>query len=243
MTSLQDPQSLFSRLILSVSSQGRCYRPYLSQWLSADTFPVCWYPKLLPQIPSRGEWPPPLICCLQPCCSCCDCPVLAIGSCCSPCWAVKPGRGIWINTRLMEARRWKELFLWEVLSSISHPGNWPLCKTWRIKMGVIYTERNEWGPTRALRSNIQKSLQMAIFLFPKYLQAGIWILLVMFKSCVCWVCKNTCGFWLDLFWVLKNLFYYFLPHTHMHLAHSEWFIFLINVYKHIIFTKHASRLQ
>lgn len=80
-------------------------------------------------------------------------------------------------------------------------------------------------------------------LFPKYLQAGIWMLLDMFKSCVHWVCKNTCGFWLDLFWFFLNLFYYFLPHTHMWLVHNEGFIFLINECKHIIFTKYALSVQ
>lgn len=55
--------------------------------------------------------------------------------------------------------------------------------------------------------------------------------------------KNTCGFCLDLVWAFKHLFYYFLSHTHMCFVHNKGFIFLINEYKHVIFTKHASSVQ
>lgn len=118
------------------------------------------------------------------------------------CWAVKHARAIWIDRRFMESRRRKELFLWQTMSSISLPGNWSLCKTLRTKKKK--RRKGKWNKQkisedqREVLGQTNKKAYKQQPVLPKCIQTGILMFLEMFKSCVLWVCKNTCGFWLVL---------------------------------------------
>lgn len=120
-------------------------------------------------------------------------------------WTMMHVRALWIDKRFMKARRWKDLFLYKVVSSISLPTNWPLCNTLRIKKGrkgKWYKQKRMSEDQKELLGQTQKGNNSQV---PKYMQTGIWIFLEMFKLCIMGLQKyqwDSSWCWLGSFFLL-----------------------------------------